>query len=229
MYFVLHLVAMITMLIDHLGCSIFPEYDVLRVIGRIAFPLYAYFVVSGFYHTSNRKKYFKRFLVLALLSEYPYDIIHFGTWKFSLEFLTNQNVCITLALGLLAMMLTQKLQEKYKSLWISVLPFTLAAIAASMVRSDYMFVGIFLIYCYYVAYRTNKDFVPLASLPYLFLNIFGSEPGEEWRYLTVIVSIILLFQYNNKPVKIPKWFKVLNQVFYPLHLSVLAGLTLLLH
>ena len=87
--FQLKMLAVITMLIDHIGAVILEQsfkmqgdvwhFDLfLRCIGRLAFPLFAFFIVEGFHYTHDRKKYALRLLILALLSEYPFDIAFSG-------------------------------------------------------------------------------------------------------------------------------------------------------
>jgi len=78
--FILKLIAIIAMLIDHIGAtlvnsSVNPElYYVCRSIGRIAFPIFVFLIVEGFHHTHDIMKYMKRLAVFALISEIPYDI-----------------------------------------------------------------------------------------------------------------------------------------------------------
>ena len=55
--FTLKMIAIITMLIDHVGHVIFPEIAILRIIGRFSFPIFCFLLVEGFFHTSNVKKY----------------------------------------------------------------------------------------------------------------------------------------------------------------------------
>ena len=54
--FVLKLIAIISMLIDHIGAILFPSSEVLRIIGRLAFPIFAFIIVEGYFHTKNLKK-----------------------------------------------------------------------------------------------------------------------------------------------------------------------------
>lgn len=68
----LKLTAMITMLIDHIGAVLFPGVMILRTIGRIAFPIFAYQISKGFRHTSDLKKYATRLLIFGLISQIPY-------------------------------------------------------------------------------------------------------------------------------------------------------------
>ncbi len=101
---VLKLIAIITMFIDHIGYFIYPEIRGLRVIGRIAFPIFAYMIAMGYIHTSNRKKYAKRLFLFALISQPPYmlfsltmDPFFFNPFAFNVMFL------LLLGLGFLSL------------------------------------------------------------------------------------------------------------------------------
>ena len=72
--FVLKCIAMVCMLIDHTGAVLFPQYRILRIIGRIAFPIYCFLLVEGAMHTRDIRKYELRLLGFALVSEIPFDL-----------------------------------------------------------------------------------------------------------------------------------------------------------
>ncbi|MBC8079516.1 MAG: conjugal transfer protein TraX [Gorillibacterium sp.] len=79
----MQLLAMITMLIDHAGYMFFPELKVLRWIGRIAMPLYAYGIAMGYLKTTNLKRYIQRLVIIAALSQIPYTLA-FHTWTINI-------------------------------------------------------------------------------------------------------------------------------------------------
>ena len=70
----LKLVAMITMLCDHAGKMLFPQYRIMRIIGRIAFPIYCYCIAAGCVYTRNPLNYLKRIVLLALISQPIYAV-----------------------------------------------------------------------------------------------------------------------------------------------------------
>ena len=90
--FTLKMIALIAMLCDHLGHTLFPQLSILRIIGRISFPIFAYVLVEGFFYTRDVKKYLTRLGLMALLSEIPFDLM--ASQKV-LEF-GHQNVFFTL-------------------------------------------------------------------------------------------------------------------------------------
>ena len=69
------------MLIDHAGAVLFPQYEILRIVGRLAFPIYAYTLVEGLVHTHDVKKYMLRLGAFALISEIPFDLAFFGSTR----------------------------------------------------------------------------------------------------------------------------------------------------
>ena len=71
----LKLVAILSMLTDHIGLFFFPQIEIFRVVGRIAFPLFAFGVAVGCYYTKNIKKYTIRLLVFALFSTIPHYLV----------------------------------------------------------------------------------------------------------------------------------------------------------
>ena len=92
----LKLLAMVTMLIDHMGFTLFPYALWMRCVGRLAFPIFCFLVAEGCAHTHDKKRYAARLLVFAVLSEPAFDLMH-GVW-FTMDY---QNVLWTLLLGAL--------------------------------------------------------------------------------------------------------------------------------
>ena len=99
---ILKALAMLVMLIDHIGAFIIDEnapiYMNLRTIGRLAFPIFCFLIAEGAYYTKSMPKYLARLAAFAFISSPPYNLVHGSKW-YSTE---NVNVFFTLFLGLLA-------------------------------------------------------------------------------------------------------------------------------
>ena len=120
----LHIIAMALMLMDHLWATLLPAQDWLTCAGRLAFPIFAFMAVEGYFYTRNLKRYALRLLLFALLSEVPFDLMYGGTWFYPV----HQNVIWTLLLGLLGVHLMETVRKKQK-LWVS-LPVCAVVVAA---------------------------------------------------------------------------------------------------
>lgn len=156
----LKVLAVATMLIDHLAGFLWfdrPDFQtelftlrshsitllvLLRMIGRVAFPLFAFLLVEGFLHTRNRKKYGLNLFLFALLSEIPWNLMHTGTLL-----CPRQNVMFTLLAGYLGLCALEYFREKKLWMTLSILGLFVLTYFA---RIDYGFVGYAFILLMYV-------------------------------------------------------------------------------
>lgn len=198
--FHLKILAMITMLIDHIGAVLFPQYVVLRIIGRLAFPIYCFLLVEGAIYTKNIEKYSARLLLFALISEIPFDLAFYGrpvSWL-------HQNVFFTLFLGLLGIVIIQK----WNKVWFLCV---LTMLVAEFVRTDYGAMGVLFILLFYFIY--DKKIYKMFA--------FGAVTAVSYAgtvQMYSLFSIVPMLLYNGKRGKNIKYF---FYVFYPLHLLVL--------
>ena len=105
---ILKIIVLLSMIIDHYGAIFHSGVDMYRIIGRLAFPIYAFLLVEGYSHTSNVKKYASRLFLFALISECPFDLAFYS----KLEFM-HQNIFFTLFIGLVLMCLLDNKDGKY--------------------------------------------------------------------------------------------------------------------
>lgn len=196
------MIAIISMAIDHVGAVLFPQYEFLRIIGRIAFPIFAFTLVEGFLHTRDVKKYMMRLGMLAIISEVPFDLAFFGT---PLEF-GHQNVFFTMFLGIGMLYLYLKSISKVKQLVVVIGMLLLA----DFLKTDYSSAGLLMIFWFYQFH--GKRIVQLLGMA--FINIF------YMGYLQVYAcfSAIPIVMYNEERGPKCKWF---FYWFYPVHLLVL--------
>ena len=217
--FTLKLIACITMLIDHIFAIFVPYssgiYMLGRGIGRVAFPIYCFLLVEGFYHTSNRKKYLLRMFIFAIISEIPFDLA-FNGFPETARLLDGQNVMITLLIGLLLMNVYEYLKREYLNQPLifntaGVIVIVAASALATFLSSDYTYMGILFILIFYL-FREKKIWIAvgLAVVIVLFSNQIE---------LAALVALIPIFAYNGKEGRKVKY---VFYAFYPAHLLVLG-------
>lgn len=195
-------IAIVTMLIDHVGAVLFPEMIWMRYIGRISFPIFCFTLVEGFYHTSNERKYLIRLLVFALFSEIPYDLaFHQTIW-----YPDQQNVFFTLAIGLAFLMVWKWEREPLFKVGILIV----AMWIAEMLRTDYHGYGVLLIALFEIVRERKKIWLVLCGA----WNLLWSSTIQY----AGILAMPLIALYNGEKGKSNKY---LFYAFYPVHLILL--------
>jgi hypothetical protein len=160
-------IAMTSMLIDHIGYVFLQGtsyYIWFRAIGRIAFPLYCFLLVEGFFHTHNLKNYCIRIAIWAVVTEIPFDLMASGT-----PFAPNyQNVLFTLLLGLFAM-ISCNLSARFVLVPCCIF-------GGYLLHSDYGAFGVLLILVFYL-YRPQ-----ILSLFAFYNGKKGNSKLPSWFY-----------------------------------------------
>lgn len=215
--FILKIIGILTMACDHIGYAILGKFSFLNLIGRIAFPIFAFQATEGFVHTKDLKKHIRKLLIFGCISQIPFMLF---LSKFS-ESIFTLNIFFTLILGLIAISLYKKTTNK-------VLAFAyilLFGILAELVNVDYGMYGIFLIFLFYIfkekKFLMNISVILLTIAKYL-PSILTYAFMHSRFYLCILftcLSLIFILFYNKKEG--PK-AKYLFYIFYPLHLVILC-------
>ena len=213
----LKLIACVTMLIDHTGAVLFPQYLSLRIIGRIAFPIYCFLLSEGVFYTKSPRKYGLRLGVGAFLSELPFDLALFGCIT-----LQYQSVMITLLLGFVMGICMKRVSKPHWQVLL-IIPF---AIIAQWLNTDYGGWGIALIALFVLSrnmpQRLLVQTVGMAAICYLMdsfvMSIGGLRVPIEVFALAAMVPIALYSGEKQSKSKTLQWAFYL---FYPVHLTVL--------
>lgn len=216
------LIAIIAMLIDHIGAAFFPQNLFLRAIGRIAFPIFSYFIAEGFYYTKNRTKYLIRLSLFAFLSEIPFDLLFYNS---ILDF-SHQNVFFTLALGLIAIWTIDHF--KSKNIALTFCGYLIAigiAFLAYFIKTDYDAYGIALIVLFYT-YRSNK--LTMSVVFTFFSTAYSLFIYQTPLLLFQLFSLIPLYLYNGKKGSSSTLVKYSFYLFYPAHLLLLIIIRLII-
>lgn len=215
----LKLLAVVLMLIDHsalilrrtlpvfsvtlvsVGDFKLTLYSAMRLLGRLAFPIFCFLITEGFLHTRSRKKYALSLLAFAVISEIPFNLMIGG----SVFYLRKQNIYFTLLFGLLLITIYEKAKNRLAS---AVLMLAVIA-AARIMRVDYGMFGSMLILLLYLL-RDRPDVQAVFAYPLL---------SGGFAALAAFVPINM---YNGKRGFIrSRPLKYAFYVFYPLHISIL--------
>lgn len=207
--FTLKMIGIVTMLIDHVGAILFPQFLFFRIIGRISFPIFTYTLVEGFMHTHDVKKYMTRLGILALVSEIPFDLAFSGTiWNAQ-----SQNVFFTLFLGVFMLYLVLKVPNVIIRFGC-VLGLLLLS---EFLHADYSSMGLLMIYWFY-QYRDNKVMKVLGIAAINLLLMGGVQ-------IYAILALIPIMLHNGKQgIRCKKFF----YGFYSVHLFVLYLISLII-
>lgn len=201
---ILKIIAIISMLIDHVGYTFFPQYILFRIIGRLAFPIFAYQIAQGYVCTMDKSKYRIRIWMFAAISQAPFSLL-FHT--------TTLNVLVTLGLALFV------IDNYHQKRYLLMAP---AMLISFFVPMDYGLFGVLMALAFY-ALKDNKGILAAAQI--LLIIIFTRFNGWPVEYYAVIGSFLVIFlpvQYFK--VTIPKYF---FYWFYPVHLTILYILKLI--
>ena len=222
----LKLIAILSMLIDHVNKAlIYPNLvsndgilttvsNIFDIIGRIAFPLFCFLLVEGFFKTRSRKKYLLNLLIFGVISEVPFDMFTTASF-FNMNW---NNVMFTLAFVLITIwiidILKKRMQKLPKTLWYfaSFIIVIIMCIAAMYLSLDYEHHAILIGYFFYLFHD-----VPLLAIPFGYASMYT----QPWALL----GFGLTLTYNGKR---GKQNKMLNYWFYPAHLLILGILRLCL-
>ncbi|HPF18908.1 MAG: TraX family protein [Bacillota bacterium] len=232
----IRLIAIVAMLCDHVGRTIAQNHIGLTYIGRIAFPLFAFLLVEGFYHTSSRSKYLLRLLVFAALSEIPFNLMHSG----HIVDTGYQNVLWTLALGLAAVIAIHFVKTKLNNVVITGV-FTAATALFTMHIADELLVdyygfGVLTILLFYTV--RDLRYAKTGQLAGLFLinvvwmsgittgwTLFGHIIGFPLQGLALL-ALPLIWKYNGNRGPDHLFLHYASYAFYPVHLLILAMLAM---
>lgn len=244
--FTLKVIAVITMLIDHTAATILERaiyggyansfvtpanmefwqkiYLDMRIIGRMAFPIYCFLLVEGFKYTRNRWKYASRLFLFSLISELPFDL----AFQKSFWDMSYNNVFFTLLLGILTIMeidwFCQKsvlgdgvIGKAYKAVDILVTMGAMMWIAENLLHTDYGAAGVVAIVIMYLLYEKR-------ILGFM-LSLISLGCMSSMLEFAALVMVFPLAYYNGTRGKQIKYF---FYVFYPAHLLILVGICYLL-
>ena len=195
-------IACLAMLVDHVGVVLFPWVG-LRIIGRLAFPIYCFLLCEGAEHTRDPGHYGLRLAIGAALAELPFDILFHGGWSWG-----HSNVMVTLLLGLPVAIWFKKGKDARLGLLYTVG----AVLMARLLGSDYGGMGILMILLF-----SLPGTMPVRALSMAVLSLATGEPTQ----LFALLSLIPIGLYTGEKSTDSKALQWAFYLFYPGHLLAL--------
>lgn len=233
----LHAFAMSCMLLDHMWATVVAGNMWMTYVGRLAFPIFAFMAVEGYFHTSNFRKYMQRLLLFALISEVPFNLMNAG----NLFDPFHQNVIWTFLIALLCVRWIENIRQKAVYLAIKVCACVgiglLGFLVGTIGMVDYHGAGVLTVLVFYL-FRGRKwqnllgqltglyliNFVILRNLEIPF-TLFGHEflfPAQGFALL----ALIPIWLYRGKQGPHNKAIQYACYAFYPVHILVLSLIAL---
>lgn len=212
------------MLLDHIGATLIP-WGTLRIIGRLAFPIFCFLLAEGAHYTRNPRNYLLRLGIGAILSELPFDLALFGSWSWQ-----HQSVMITLLLGAMALLAMKRMTQPL----LKILVLLLFAFLADFMNTDYGGAGVLMIALF--GLTRERKYGWLVQLLGMYLICRWIIPGGAvWfigRYVFIeifaILALIPIWLYSGKKSTSSRAVQWAFYLFYPVHLWILYLISILL-
>lgn len=233
----LHLMAMAFMLCDHLWGTVVPGHDWLTCIGRLAFPIFAFLLVEGYFYTKDLRRYAGRLLLFALLSEIPFNLAMGSALFYPL----HQNVLWSFLFALGLIHLNEKARARGR-IWLRLAAagatVLLGTLLGLLTMVDYHHAGVLTVLVFYF-FRGRRWWCRLGQLlglAYINLELLGGlvypiplfgGTLDFPRQGLALLSLIPIWLYRGKQGPHSRALRAAYYLFYPLHLLILAIIKLL--
>lgn len=233
---ILKIIAAVCMVIDHVGLLFFPELSILRIIGRIAFPVFAYMIAEGCKYTKNKLKYFSTIFILGIMCQVVYWIAENSLYMC---------ILITFSLSILVIYAMQYMKKMLlsatSSIWLkafSCIIFALTVYGVYILNRifviDYGFWGCLVpVFAALFQFPSINESSLLKKMDCKYVNVLTMGVGlcilsavTGGIQIYSLCSIPLLMLYSEKRGKYR--MKYMFYIFYPLHLALLQGIAMLM-
>jgi hypothetical protein len=232
----LHILAMFFMLLDHMWATVVPGNEWMTCVGRLAFPIFAFLLVEGFFHTRSRKKYALRLLIFALVTEIPFNLMAGGRFFFPI----HQNVLWTFLLSFGLMAWNERLEAA--PLWRKFLRWVAAfwagMILGTLTMVDYYGYGAAMVLAFYLIRKNwwNRGqwlnrLMQIFAMYWINVEMMGGlvyefeALGRIWvihQQGFAVLALIPIWLYKGKKGHSSKAFQYFCYGFYPVHMLILA-------
>ena len=232
----LHMMAMAFMLCDHLWGTIVSGNDWLTCIGRLAYPIFAFMIVEGYFHTGNLKKYVLRMTLFAVISEIPFNLM-MGS---SIVYPFHQNVMWTFLISMGLIWLNEKAKGKpWREVLTGAGTILLGYVLGMLLMVDYYGPGVLtvLVFYFFCQRKWWSYMGQLLCLAYINMEMLGGFTYEFTilghtfsiaRQAFALLALIPIWLYHGKQGAHNKALRCIYYAFYPLHLLILGLLQMYL-
>ena len=211
------LIAIISMAIDHTGLILLNNYTPFRIMGRLAFPIFAYLISEGCFFTKSRKRYFMNVFLVGVICQIVYFITT-GNWY--LNILLTFSISILIIGAYIEFRKTQK-GNIYFTVFLLNVFIIVYILEIYGIYFDYGFIGIITPYIIFIAPDKKKKIVN-AAIMLILLSL--NQQGSYVQFFSLF-SLPVLVLYNGKRGKYN--LKTFFYLFYPAHLGILYLLNLI--
>lgn len=217
----LKLIAAFAMLLDHMGVLLFPQARLLRILGRLAYPIFAFMIAEGCRYTKNKLRYFLMVCGLGTACQLVYYFFSGDTYL---------NILLTFSCSVLLIYALQAAHTaetwKKQALWSTVFAAgVMGALAADMhLTIDYGFWGIMtpVLISFSLGKAKTGSKLPVLML-FAGLLLLGADMGGIQHYALLAIPLLLLYSGKRGKANLKYFF----YIFYPVHLAVLQGIAML--
>ena len=229
----LKVIAMICMFCDHLWATVAPGFEEtlwLHMVGRIAFPIFAFQIAEGFSRTFNARAYAKRLFWMAVITEIPFNLMTGG----GLINPFHQNVLFTFWLSVLILGRLKKCRERDNLYYILnvVLFSVIGYVVGTLLFVDYYGYGILMVLLFYVCRNLPFGWVgQLVGMLYINWHMMGGLQvpipvgGGEFMLPVqglAVLALIPVWLYNGEKGRHYRVIQPLCYWFYPVHILILS-------
>ncbi len=216
----LKIIAIITMLIDHIGKELLPQFEILNIIGRLAFPIFAFMIAEGTFHTRSKLKYLRNIALLGIGCQTVFFIATNSLY---------QNILITFSFSIISIICIENIKRKknFLSYFIGIpIIFTIIVISAifpKLISGFCIDYGVFGVFTPVVIYFAEGKMKKLINAAIFLILVSLDYSGSQWFSL---LALPLLHLYNGERGKTQ--LKYFFYIFYPLHLVIIYFISLII-
>ncbi len=218
----LKIIAAVAMVIDHIGSYLLPHLTILRIIGRLAYPIFAFMIAEAFEHTKNRRRYLMRMVAMAAFLQLAYGLVIRSAF---------QCIFVTFSLSIALCMLSDNALKRDNMLHWTL--FGLASVAVCLYTTtlpdifkgtgfavDYGFFGVMLPVAVFMAKTKRAKMFMFTLILCLLWTVYGYVQG----FALVTVPLIALYNGERGRLKMKNFF----YVFYPAHMAAIYMIKLVI-